>query len=90
MDEKTFEYLEKILTEVQGVKQEIHNVKNQVTKIENQVTKIEVDHGNKLDALLDGYKQTYEKLEEHDKRFNEIEQKIESQDVEIKVLKRVK
>jgi len=74
---------------------------DKVEIIGNQATKLE----NKLDsnskALFDGYNQVYEKLQEHDKRFDahdkrfdgieskidNMNSKIEKQEVEIKVIK---
>ena len=39
-------------------------------------------------TLLDGYKQTYEKLNNIEEKVDEIDLKVERQDVEIKVIKR--
>ncbi len=46
--------------------------------IEGIVLNIEQNHGQKLDALFDGYKQTYEKLLEHDRRFDSVDGKLDS------------
>jgi hypothetical protein len=41
-------------------------------------------------ALFDVYKQTYEKLTALEIKFDEIDKKVEKQDVEIRVIKGVK
>lgn len=65
-------------------------LESEVTKIGNQVTVIESEHGKKLDILFEEVISIKEKLVEHDARFDSIEAKIETQDFEIKVLKRAK
>ena len=49
--------------EVGGLKGEVSGLKERVSSLENTVTRIEHDHGKKLDALFDGYKQNTEQLE---------------------------
>lgn len=60
MQDKTFELLEKLFIEVQSMKEDVKDIKQDVHCLKNQVTKIEVEHGQKLDALFDGYKQNTE------------------------------
>lgn len=43
-----------------------------------------------LTALYDGYKLTYEKLESLEERVTNIDDKVEQQDVEIRVIRSVK
>ena len=45
-------------------------------KIENIVTRIENDHGEKLEALLDGYKQNAEKIGRIEKEVSKQEEII--------------
>lgn len=45
-------------------------------RIENIVTRIENDHGEKLEALLDGYKQNAEKIEGIEKEVTKQEEFI--------------
>jgi hypothetical protein len=68
----------------------VNNLETKVNQIGNQVTVIESEHGKKLDILFEEVVNVKEKLIEHDSRFDNIESKIEFQDFEIKVLKRVK
>lgn len=102
MDDKVFEFMEKMYSDLKneikglGTKMEgeIKTLSDNVEILGNHATRLE----NKLDsnskALFDGYNQVYEKLQEHDKRFDGIESKldninskIEKQEVEIKVIK---
>lgn len=84
MEDKTFELLTKMYSEFSEFKKDITE---KVQTVGNQVTKLE----NKLDtnskALFDGYRQTYEKLGIMETKVDGISQKIEKQDVEIKVIK---
>lgn len=58
-NEKLFELMEKMYGEMQkGFKK----VDGRLTNVENTVTRIEYDHGQKLEALFDGYKQNTETL----------------------------
>ena len=41
------------------------------------IVRLENEHGQKLDVLFDGYTQIYEKLKEHDKRFDEQDKRFE-------------
>lgn len=66
MEDKIFKFMEKMYSDL---KKDIQHIGNQVTKLEHE-TNI------KFSALFDGYKQTYEKLQEHDKRFDDIENKL--------------
>ncbi|MGI6084786.1 MAG: hypothetical protein ACOYIF_05005 [Acetivibrionales bacterium] len=65
------------------------NQKIDSTKAElNQnILLIEQNHGEKLDALLDGYKQLSESQKEIKADIEEIKTKLENQEVEIKVIK---
>ena len=69
MDDKIFELLEKVYVELQEVKTEVKEVKKQVTTIE-------VEHNNKLEALLDGYKQNAEILDKIEKEVTRHEEII--------------
>jgi archaellum component FlaC len=64
VEDKIFEFTEKMYSDL---KKEIQNVGNQVTNFETNT---------KYSALFDGCKQTYETLQEHDRRFDSIENKL--------------
>ena len=90
-NEKLFEFMEKIYSELQSTKIEMREgfkelrigkeiLENKVDSIEKTVLKIEDEHGKKIEALLDGYKQNSEQL-------NRIETEVSKHDEFI--LKRV-
>jgi rubrerythrin len=59
----------------------------EVGKLSRDVARMEHGHGQKLEALLDGYKHLAEKQQEHDRCFDRLEKNLERQDVEIRVIK---
>lgn len=74
-NEKIFEFITKMYSEMQegfnkvnkkidGLENEVSNLKSETSAIKNTVLKIEDEHGKKLEALFDGYKQNSEKLED--------------------------
>ena len=91
-DEKLFELMTKMYSEMQeGFKQvnnridkvdgRIDKVDERIDKLEKTTTKMEQEHGQKLDALFDGYKQNSEQL-------NRIEDEVAKH--EEVILRRVK
>lgn len=94
-NEKIFELIEKMYIELKEIKNDVKNSKENVESIENDVKnnkeniegiekivlRIEQNHGNKLEALFDGYKQNTEQL-------NRIENEV-SKHEEI-ILRRIK
>lgn len=86
-DDKIYNLLEKVYIEVQ-------DTKNRVTNIEQKLTKVELIIENEIrpdiKGLYDTQSQVLTKLEEHDKRFDSIEAKLEKHDVEIRVIKAAK
>jgi peptidoglycan hydrolase CwlO-like protein len=83
MDDKVFNLLEKMYSEFTEFKQDITS---KVTKIEMT---LETDVKPNIKMCLDELVSVKEKQTEHDSRFDSIESKIEKQDVEISVIKRV-
>lgn len=85
-EEKMFELMTQMYAEIQkGFKQvneridkvegRINKVEDEVKDIKQTVLKIEHDHGQKLEALFDGYKQNAEQLtriEEEVKKHDEF------------------
>lgn len=84
MEDKTFDLLSKMYSEFSarfdGIDKEIKDLKKDVVRIENKL-----DTNSK--ALFDGYKQTYEKLGAVEEKVDSLSQKVEKQDVEIRVIK---
>lgn len=77
MDDKVFELIEKMYVDL---KNEIKTVGNQVANLENTLTP-------KVEALLDGYKQLAEGQEEIKSQIQDLQSKVDNQEVEITVLK---
>ena len=93
MKDESFELLTKLYAEFSSFKK---NTGDQLTALSEEMSVIRKSQINietvevpKVDAALDGYKQVYEKLLDHDQRFDAIEDKIQTQDVRIGTLKKV-
>ena len=82
MDDKTFELLEKMYSDF-NKRFDTLEVKINQKADKTDIVRIENEHGKKLDALFDGYKQTYEKLQEHDKRFDDVETKLDNLSIQV-------
>ena len=91
MEGQTFALLEKLYIELLDTKKQLSDSKDEnnrrFDKLEGQLTVIEQEHGVKLDAALDGYRLVFEKLQEHDLRFDSLEEKIMTQELEVRVIK---
>jgi TolA-binding protein len=86
--------LELIAAQVGKLTIDMDEVKKRITNLDNITLKIEREHGNKLDALLDGYKQLAESqtemksdISEMKSDINDIKTRQEAQEVEIRVIK---
>lgn len=79
-EDKLFELMTKMYADMQegfsNVKDEFKGVNDRLDKLENRVTIIEQDHGKKLTALFDGYKQNSEILERIEKEVSKHEEII--------------
>ena len=73
--------MEKMYSEFINFKKDMTEFRKETNKrfdtVDGHIIRIENEHGKKLDALFDGYKQTYEKQREHDKRFDDVETKLD-------------
>lgn len=91
LEDKAFELLTKMYGEFSEFRKDItdkvENNSKEIKTVGNQVTKLENEFKTDAKALFDGYKQTYEKLGVLETKVDSISQKIEKQDVELKVLK---
>ena len=70
-------------TDIKDLKKHVKVMDTDMKDIKKHVIVMENEHGKKLDALFDGYKQVYEKV-------TSIDEKVEKQDVEIRVIKGAK
>ena len=92
MEDKTFELLTKMYSEFtnkfDGIQTELkefrHETYSRLTKIE---TVIENEIKPDIKASLEGYQMVYEKFKEQEKSIEQINSKLEKQDVEITVIK---
>ena len=67
MEDKMFDLLEKMYVEMQegfnGINNRIDSLETEVKETKNKVIVVEQEHGKKLTALFDGYKQNADKLD---------------------------
>lgn len=97
MEDKTFVLLEKMYGEMQNLKNEMQEgfKKNdkRFAELENKMDRKFVHLENKVDQnvkiLHDGYKLSYEKLTSIEDNIEELSTKVDNQDVEIRVVKKV-
>lgn len=73
-NEKIFELIEKMYIDLKGSQEKMYadlkegqgkictELKSEISEVKKTVIRIENDHGKKLEALFDGYKQNSEKL----------------------------
>ncbi len=97
MEDKMFELMSKMYSDMQQGLKEIRNEMNSKldeinkkldTKADkNDIVRIEDKLENNSKALFDGYKQTYEKLKNIEVTVEDISKKVEKQDIEIRVVK---
>ena len=89
MEDKTFELLEKMYIEMQGMKKNIKGIE------ENMATKQDIVRlENKMDAndkaLYDGYKQSIEGITEINEKLEKLTDRVENQEIKLQVLRSVK
>ena len=77
MEDKTFKLMEKMYFDI-NKRFDALEAKIDLKADKTDIVRIENDHGKKLDALFDGYKQLAEGQAEHDKRFDRIETKLDN------------
>lgn len=86
MDDKLFELMTKMYSEMQQGFDKVHK---ELKEVRNDMVKIEDKLETNSKTLFDGYKQNYEKLTNVEKKLEDISSKVEKQDVEIRVIKNV-
>lgn len=86
MEDKVFELITKMYSEM---KEQFEAINDKIDKKAemSDIVRLENDHGKKLDALLDGYKQLSEGQEEIKSQLSFLTSNLEKQEVEIKVIK---
>ncbi len=88
-NEQLFEFMTKMYSEMQEMKENMAT-KDDLAKTNQSIVRLEDKMDVNHKALYDGYKQTYEKLTVLEKKVDEIDNKVEKQDVEIRVIKGIK
>lgn len=77
MEDKTFEMMEKLYVEFTGFRKETRErfdgVNQRFDGIDRKLAFIEQDHGKKLQALFDGYKQHSDQLDRIEEKVSEHE-----------------
>ncbi len=82
MDDKVFNLLEKMYSEMQEIKTTMAT-KQDIVKLENKM-----DSNHK--ALYDGYKQSIEGLTEVKYKLDKLTDRVENQEIKLQVLKSVR
>lgn len=72
-EEKILNLLEKVYIELQDTKK---GLTERIDRVENTVVRIENEHGQKLNALFDGYKQNSDKLDRIESEVSKHEEFI--------------
>ena len=83
MENKTFELLTKMYGEFTS---RFDKIETDIQGLKKDVLRIENEHGNKLEALFDGYKQTYEKLDVIEDKLDTLSEKVDRHDIKIQVI----
>ncbi len=73
MEDKSFDLLSKMYSEMT---EQFKTVREDINALKKDVIRIENDHGKKIDALLDGYKQHTDMLERIEKEVTKQEEII--------------
>lgn len=82
--------IKELRADVEVVKSEVQKLTEKVQSLECEFVEFKSETTNKLDALFDGYKQTYELEKLNSEKLDIITLKFENHDVQIKALKRKK
>ena len=85
MEDKAFELLTKLYSELTGFRKEVNEKLDQKAD-KSDIARIEYEHCSKLEALFDGYKQTYEKLDVIEAKLDTLSDKVDRHDIKIQVI----
>ncbi len=84
MEDKAFELLTKMYGEFSEFRKDITQ---KVEENSNHILRLEHDLKDNIKSLYDGYEQTYEKLVQVEMKVDGLSDKVDKQEVEIKVVK---
>lgn len=90
VEDKAFDLLTRLYGELTEFRQDMNafrkTTEEDIQSLKNEVLQIEQEHGTRLEALLDGYKQTYEKLDLVEQKLDALSESVEQNDIKIKVI----
>lgn len=90
MEDKTFELITKMYGEFTSRFNEMEirfdKIETDIQGLKKDVLRIENEHGKKLEALFDGYQQTYEKLDVIEQKLDDLSEKVDRHDIRIQVI----
>lgn len=93
MDEKMFNLMEKMYTEMQEMKENMAT-KQDLEKLESKVNQNLARLENKMDnnhkTLYDGYKQSIEGITDIRQKLDKLTDRVENQEIKLQVLKTAK
>lgn len=84
VEDKTFELLTRMYGEFSEFKDDFKDLKNKVARIE---MKMEHNIETKIQALFDDRDGVHKKLDSIEQKINELANRVEKQDIEIRVIK---
>ncbi len=91
MDDKLFDLLEKMYSEMKTgfskTNERLEKIENSIVKIES---KLDSEISSKIESLFDGYKQNTEIANRIETKLGDLADKVEKQEVEIRVVKGAK
>ena len=85
MEDKTFELLTRLYSEFAEFRKEINDKLDQKAD-KNDIARIEHEHGSKLEAAFDGYRQACENLEIIERKVDILNDKVGRHDIKIQVM----
>lgn len=75
-NEKLFELMEKMYAEMQDIKKDVKGNSNKIDNLEKIVLRMEQNHGQRLEALFDGYIQNAHKIDKIEREVSKQEEVI--------------
>lgn len=80
------EFQKFMIEKMTELSESVNSMRQDVNSLRQDVTRIEINHGEKLSALFDDYEAIKETLDDHTERLERIEAKLETHEIQIKVL----
>lgn len=75
-NEKLFELMEKMYAEMQDIKKDVKGNSYKIDNLEKIVLRMEQNHGQRLEALFDGYIQNAQKIDKIEREVSKQEEVI--------------